>query len=390
MKLSFFTNFINHHQVPVADELYRHLGDNYRFVATMQPPGWIIKSGYPEYEDKPYLIRAYENADTLSLARRWADESDIVIIGSAPESFVRERLRKNKITFHYQERWFKKITYRMVSPRLWYHLYVDHIRYRNKRSYLLCAGAYAATDADRVFAYPDKCLKWGYFPKVESFDIDSLLERKRDQPLKLLWCARFLDWKHPELAVSLAGRLRDLNYDFHLDMIGSGEKQDAVRRQIESLDLSGHVSLLGNMPNERVLEMMRSHHVFLFTSDRYEGWGAVLNEAMSNGCAAVASHRIGSVPFLIRQNETGLMFESEDVESLTRQVCKLLDSWELRENIAKNAYRNIRTVWSPQSAAQGIVHVSEALLAGESFGTAEGPCSPAVPCTAKEVSSRIG
>lgn len=40
--------------------------------------------------------------------------------------------------------------------------------------------------------------------------------------VNILWCARFIDWKHPELAILLAQRLKDNKYNFHLDMIGKG------------------------------------------------------------------------------------------------------------------------------------------------------------------------
>jgi glycosyltransferase involved in cell wall biosynthesis len=45
--------------------------------------------------------------------------------------------------------------------------------------------------------------------------------------------------------------------------------------------------------------------VFIFTSDRNEGWGAVLNEAMGSGCAVVAADLIGSVPYLIEHKKMG-------------------------------------------------------------------------------------
>lgn len=75
------------------------------------------------------------------------------------------------------------------------------------------------------------------------------------------------------------------------------------------------VSLIGNMPNDEILALMQKSHIFIFTSDRNEGWGAVLNEAMSNGCAVVASNMIGAAPYLIKQGENGYIFKSGDVRS---------------------------------------------------------------------------
>ena len=34
MKLTFISNYINHHQIPLSDELYRILGKDYVFVQT--------------------------------------------------------------------------------------------------------------------------------------------------------------------------------------------------------------------------------------------------------------------------------------------------------------------------------------------------------------------
>ena len=46
---------------------------------------------------------------------------------------------------------------------------------------------------------------------------------------------------------------------------------------------------------------MEESEIYLVTSDRKEGWGAVVNEAMNSGCAVVADHMIGAAPWMIRQ-----------------------------------------------------------------------------------------
>ena len=61
---------------------------------------------------------------------------------------------------------------------------------------------------------------------------------------------------------------------------------------------------------------MEKTGIFLFTSDRQEGWGAVLNEAMNSGCAVVASHLIGAVPFLKKKKKNGLVYSSGDRKTL--------------------------------------------------------------------------
>ena len=53
---------------------------------------------------------------------------------------------------------------------------------------------------------------------------------------------------------------------------------------------------------------MERADIYLATSDRQEGWGAVINEAMNSGCAVVADHMMGAVPYLISHEENGMIY----------------------------------------------------------------------------------
>ena len=375
MTITFLTNLVNHHQVYVADELYKHYGTGYTYVAFEALPDWLKQGGY-EKIDRPYVLNAYESEINRIKAIELAYTSDVVIIGSAPEWLVKRRLQENKITFHYNERWFKQISYRMLSPRLWYHLFDKHIRYRNKRSYMLCASAFTARDVHCVFAYPHKCFKWGYFTRVDVLDIDSVLAGKRSK-IRIMWCARFLKLKHPEMVVDLASRLKSLGYNFELNMFGSGVELENVKEMANSKSLTDVLFFRGNLPNEEILKQMRQHNIFVFTSDRNEGWGAVLNEAMSNGCAVVASHKIGSVPFLLKHKVNGLIFKSENLDSLCDNVRYLLDNPKQIELYARQAYLTMREMWSPQHAASCLVSLIDIIEKGEldSYQNQDGPCS---------------
>ena len=83
----------------------------------------------------------------------------------------------------------------------------------------------------------------------------------------------------------LAANLRDMGLDFSMKIIGSGEMRDDLAGMIESLSLSGNVELSGALPVDEIRAEMENAQIFLFTSDRGEGWGVVLNESMNSGCA---------------------------------------------------------------------------------------------------------
>lgn len=376
MRVAFFTNFINHHQVHVADELYKALGSDYTFVATEEIPRSFKNSGYPDYSDRPYLLKAYLEENRVE-AMRLAEEVDVLIIGSAPEVYVEKRLALNKLTFRYNERWFKDGYHHLLSPRaLWYY-YNHHTKYRKHNLYMLCASAFTASDVAKVFAYPDKCFKWGYFTKVEEFDIEKNLIEKRGEKVRIMWCARFIAWKHPELPVILAKRLKDSGYSFVIDMFGSGEELENTKQLAKQLGVEDVVEFRGNVQNAEILQEMRKHDIFLFTSDRNEGWGAVLNEAMSSGCAVVASNEIGSVPFLVKDRENGTIFRSESIDSLYESVKYLIDNQQERERISRRAYETMLHMWSPANAAQRLLQLMNGLMNEQKVEFLDGPCSKA-------------
>ena len=107
---------------------------------------------------------------------------------------------------------------------------------------------------------------------------------------------------------------------------------------------------------------MRKHTIFLFTSDRNEGWGAVLNEAMSNGCAVVASNEIGSVPYLIKDKVNGMIFKSCNLNDLMEKVEILLNNKEECELIRSNAVNTMQRVWSPRNAAKAFFNLASYAL----------------------------
>jgi glycosyltransferase involved in cell wall biosynthesis len=375
IKVTFFSNFLNHHQTPFCDELYKQLDGNFTFVSTAETPITFLKNGYPDCTDYIYNLKSYLDETHYKQALQLSLESDIVIIGSAPDVFIQERLKRNKYTFRYSERLLKKGNWQLLDPRVLWRLLRYHTQYRTKNLYLLCASAFTAEDLNWVFAYPEKKYKWGYFTQVERLNIEELIAQKSSERLEIIWVARFIDFKHPELAVKLAYELKQKGYNFHLSMIGDGERLNDIQKLIKNLEVSDYVSLIGSLPNSEVKSYMKKSNIFIFTSDRNEGWGAVLNEAMSCGCAVVASNLIGAAPYLIKNNQNGLLFKSGCLTNLLDKTESLFKDQSFRNKLSRNAYYSLINQWSPENAASNFILLAKSILNKQSIIIKEGPCS---------------
>lgn len=370
MTLTFVSNYINHHQIPVSNELYRLLGEDYAFVQTEPVEKERLRMGWQDESGRLSYLRLFYEEDEK--CRKLILESDMVIFGGTDEeSYIQPRLAAGKPVLRYSERIYKSGQWKVVSPRGLKKKYEDHTRYRKAPVYLLCAGGYVASDFHLVRAYPDKMFKWGYFPatkRLGELEKGALLKKHGEGTVSLMWAGRFLDWKHPELPVLLAEYLKKKGYDFHLSLVGGGEMEEEVKRMISEKGLEREVALCGYLQPAQVREMMEQTQIYLFTSDYKEGWGAVLNEAMNSGCAVLASHGIGAVPFLLRHGENGLIFESGNLKDMEEKAELLLKDSLKRRRLGEAAYDTIVREWNAELAADRLVELAEKVLEADKNG----------------------
>ena len=367
-------NYYSHHQSALSEALYAETNCNYCFIETEPMEEERKNMGWGGIEKPAFVKQSYISNEANEECHRICDEADVVIIGSAPDIFIEERLKQNKLTFRYHERYFKEGRWHILDPRVMYAHYKKDFRYRNKNLYMLCASAYTAPDCRFIGCYKNKTFKWGYFPPVRIYDdADKLLQNK--QRASILWTARFIKLKHPEAPLYVAKRLMAEGYDFCLDIIGSGELEDKIRHFIAENGLAGRVRLLGTMSPEKVRENMERAEIFLFTSDRNEGWGAVLNESMNSACAVVASGAIGSVPYLIKDGQNGLVYKDGNLNDLYKKVKFLLDNDQKRKEFGFNAYKTLTDVWNAEVAAKRLLKLIDCIKNGKDVPFSDGPCS---------------
>ncbi len=333
--------------------MYETLEGSFAFIQTEAVEQERIRMGWKETQDLPY-VRLFDQEPEA--CRRLIQEASVVLFGGTDEErYIEERLEAGKPVVRYSERLYKTGQWKAVSPRGLLKKYHDHTRYGKARVYLLCAGAYVPSDFHIVRAYPGKMYRWGYFTEVRHYDVDQLLENKgwqeEERSVYLLWAARMIHWKHPELAVETARHLREKGIEFHMDLIGDGPLREQTEALTRKYGLESCVRFLGFQAPEKVRDYMEKADIFLFTSDRQEGWGAVANEAMNSGCALVADHMIGAVPYLVKDGVNGYVYEDGNTEELFALTERLAIDRELAGKLGRNAYETITKVWNGENAA---------------------------------------
>ena len=155
---------------------------------------------------------------------------------------------------------------------------------------------------------------------------------------------------------------------------GSGPLESELRGQALSLGLADTFVWPGH-----ITDMPR----FLAALDVYvspattEAFGMALIEAAAAGVPTVAT-RVGGVPEVILDGETGLLVAPHDPSALAQAVVGLLGDRNTAEKLAHAARERATTEFSPERMVDGTLAVYAQAIAAVS-GAHEAPAEPQVP-----------
>jgi glycosyltransferase involved in cell wall biosynthesis len=91
-----------------------------------------------------------------------------------------------------------------------------------------------------------------------------------------------------------------------------------LRREAEN-EAPGNVSFVGTLPATVTLARVKAARFLIFPSVGYETFGMTVLEAAACGVATVGT-RLGAIPELIHEGQTGLLFDPHDSEEMAEKV----------------------------------------------------------------------
>lgn len=134
------------------------------------------------------------------------------------------------------------------------------------------------------------------------------------------------------------GKVANSHPGWKLQIAGRGSEK-AVKQMydmIEKYGVKDSVTLLGFRSN--IMEDYDRASIFAFTS-RCDGFGMVLIEAMSRGCACVACDYKGRQAEIISSDEEGILCAPEDVKAVAAALARMMVDDEYRHQLQEGAAR---------------------------------------------------
>lgn len=151
---------------------------------------------------------------------------------------------------------------------------------------------------------------------------------------------RLVPWKGFDTLIEVMPRIL-INYPLaELLIIGDGPEEKILKEKIEQAELKTKVKLLGRLAQSELFKYVAAADVFVLNT-AYEGFSHQLLEVMSLGTPVVTT-RIGGNPELIKDGQSGLLFEYNNREEIIKAVEKILGDKILADKLIVEARQTAR------------------------------------------------
>ena len=166
-----------------------------------------------------------------------------------------------------------------------------------------------------------------------------------------------MKWLEPKYGaqdlVEALGLLADL--PFKATLVGDGPLRESLETRVRELGLAERVQFLGRRPHSEIPELLRGFDLLAMPS-RQEAWGVAAAEASATAIPVVAT-RIGGIPEVVIDGETGLLVPAQDPPALAAAIRLLAGDPDLRHRLGEAGRERVVSLFAWQRCVDLMVDV---------------------------------
>ncbi len=189
-------------------------------------------------------------------------------------------------------------------------------------------------------------------------------KEKPEKPV-ILFVGRLVERKGVRYLIEATKILKEMGVDISLHIVGDGPLRKELEELTKGLGLDSVVLFKGRVGGNELIEEYKNSHIFVLPSivdsrGDTEGLGVVLIEALTFGLPVIGS-RVGGIPDIIIDKETGLLINEKDPVELASAIEYLLLNWEEAKKMVVMGQRRIKDKFSPEGVADKILEIYRGL-----------------------------
>lgn len=189
----------------------------------------------------------------------------------------------------------------------------DALRFSERINFILGIGNIGVACFKKSGYSGDKIFPFGYFVETPLFqNARSSQEVLSNEFSDLIFVGQFIFRKGWDILLYALHGLNTLKWRLHI--VGDGHEKDKFVNLCARLGLTDFVHFYGTLPNSEAINLVWKSDLLVLPS-RWDGWGAVVNEALMCGVPVVCSDKCGAAD-LLDGHERGEVFSSGSVVEL--------------------------------------------------------------------------
>lgn len=196
------------------------------------------------------------------------------------------------------------------------------------------------------------------FEGIDTVMPDTTFQKKYAGKIILATAARLYKWKGIDTTLASIRELpEEIRSQIVFLIIGNGEDYQRLQTLGESLP----IELLGNLPRERVMSILKATDIYIHSSLPGGGLSTSLLEAMYCECAVIATPNEGADE-IVEHNKNGILIESSSAEEIGIAIKELVLNPMKRKTFSDSAKRNVRERFSWDSSIGKYLEIFQTIL----------------------------
>lgn len=289
--------------------------------------------------DKEIFLKSLKNQDCF------------ISLGIFSKSFLKSIffLNKNCQVFILSEPFLEQKKIKFFFYKIWVFI-VSTILRNNKVSFLAIGGEKVKECYSKIGFVQNDYYRFGYFPKTV-YENPIKIQSK----LVFLFVGQLIKRKGIDILIKSIQYLTANYINWEFRIAGSGELESIL---LESIKNNGNVKFLGLINDKKIIDSEYLNADILFLPSYFDGWGAVVNEALSKSCSLLVSENAYAVNGILQNGKNGFKFNPHDFNALKRIFDNYFANPEIIEN-HKIESQNIYSEWNDHNAALSVLRLIE-------------------------------
>lgn len=199
---------------------------------------------------------------------------------------------------------------------LWVHqirFWLQDRKYAKHIDYVFAMGQSAVQYFRRVYA------NWRVFPFMYCTDsvYNRTIPETQTGPTKFVFVGSLSYWKSPlMISNSFAScKKRDESFNSYVTFVGDGKLRTKIEKHAQENKLQNFIRVVGFQPQSDISKWLAENDILILPSI-YDGWGAVVNEALQAGLYVICSDACGAAD-LLKDKRIGQVFHCGNINHLT-------------------------------------------------------------------------